>query len=133
MSTLYATISSNSDAVSLKSVFSKHCNEMLDTSTEEPLSDSEADTTPYTTEKEDENIYYFGTVHISDYYAKCLTVDIYKNIPMDMLYNPLDGTSNYRCICLCSDTEYYHYKRTPYTYSSIPIQKKFKEQYNYIV
>jgi len=46
MPTLYAAISSNLEASLLKPVFNKQSGDMLDTSTEEPLSDSEADTTP---------------------------------------------------------------------------------------
>ena len=82
---------------------------------------------------EDVEKYYFGKVELNDYYGKNLSVRIFKNIPVDMLYNPLDGTSSYICICLCSDTEYLHIKDTPSIYNSIPIQKKFKEQYKHML
>ena len=104
MPTSYATISSNSEVSLLKLVFKKQSGDMLDTSTEEPLSDSEADTyiedtTPKAYEEDNINNYYVGEIVIEKYYNICrnLKVSVYKNLPPNIWYNSKTQTDNYNC------------------------------------
>jgi hypothetical protein len=134
MSKTYAIISSDKEAVSLKQGFSKHSGEMLDTSTEEPLSDTDTyiqDTTPKAYDEDNINNYYVGDIVIEKYYNICrnLKVSVYKNLPPNIWYNSKTQTEIYNCFYYDNKNNYYFIKAQQFIIDGQPFKKVLKSKY----